>query len=115
MGTSTNTFDASSEAVGRRWSNALRQRYPGQHAAKRIARDFDVTPSTAESWLGGQSPYARHFVKAAALFGPAILFDVLAPGLAAPSEDDTRRALAEVKGELDRLGDRLARLSIEAG
>jgi len=108
----TNTL-ATSEAVGARWSDWLRRAYPGPHAAKRIATAFAVDTRTAESWVAGQAPYARHFVKAAALHGPAVLFEVLAPGLVPPSEEETRRALAEVKSELDRLGDRLSRLTIE--
>lgn len=112
MGTHTKTL-ATSEAVGARWSAWLRRAYPGPHAVKRVARAFEIDTRTAESWIGGQAPYARHFVKAAALHGPAVLFEVLAPGLVPPSDEETRRALAEVKGELDRLGSRLSRLTIE--
>lgn len=41
--------------VGPRIAAFLRERYP-KHAAKLVARQFDVSQGTAERWLGGAAP-----------------------------------------------------------
>lgn len=65
--------------LGQRWAAALKRRYDGRNARKRIARDFEVAPRTAESWLCGQVPMVRHMSRAAGLFGMVIIAEILAP------------------------------------
>lgn len=67
------TFD-----TGARWAAALHKRYMFA-AAKRIAVDFDVSVSTAKSWLNGQAPYAAYYSRAWELHGIDFIIEALSP------------------------------------
>lgn len=101
--------------IGGRWSAALKRRYPGPHAAKRIAQDFDCEPRTAEAWLSGQAPYAKYLIRAWRKHGHAIIGEVLAPDDTAMQSALDDAALIGLEQRLAQLGDELSRLKLERG
>lgn len=114
MGQITGTLHDTAAEIGARWAQALRRRYPGPHAAKRIAGDFDVEIRTAEAWLaGGNAPYAKYLLRAWRLHGVAIVAEVLAPGSEIAQAAPVDQALQDLEGKLHRLRDELAQLRVE--
>lgn len=104
-----NTQGLTAAIVGERWGQALRRRFPGPFAAKRIAAALGREVRTAEGWLAGQAPYLHVVVETAIkLKDPLLLFEIA--GLAPPSDAEIAARLDEIKGELDQLGGRIARL-----
>lgn len=71
--------EAISYGVGQRASAWLRQAYPGDSRAKRIARDFECDERTAKSWLAGERPANRHWDQMVARWGRAFLAFVYQP------------------------------------
>ncbi|MDI1227373.1 MAG: hypothetical protein PSY14_06800 [bacterium] len=99
----------SHETIGLQWAGLLKQNYNTRHAAKSIARDFNCEPRTAKSWLAGQHPQLRHFMRAMQLFGVDAVLGVLVP------ETQTHRSklhddLLELRSRLDRLSKELGNL-----
>ena len=108
-----NTQGLTAAIVGERWAQALRRRFSGPSAAKRIARELGKDVRTAESWLAGQAPYLHVVVETAIrLKDPLLLFEIA--GLAPPSDTEIAAKLGEIKGELDALGARIARLKADS-
>lgn len=103
-------LDGGAEAVGLRWAQALRSRYPGAHQAKRIAADFRAEIRTAQSWLGGQAPQVKHLCRAALVHGPSIVTEVLLPGTSLDTEARVDRGLEELEQRLDALRAQLSAL-----
>lgn len=96
-------------AVGERWAHALTRRFPGPHAAKRIARALGRDVRTAEAWLGGQAPYLHAALDAAyRLRDPVLLFELA--GIAPPEALILDREIESLRADLDGLGERIARL-----
>ena len=88
--------------TGARWAAALRKRYMFA-AAKRIAIDFDVSVSTAKSWLNGQAPYAAYYSRAWELHGIDFIIEALSPR---PVEkDDIERQFEECRKAIHALRD----------
>lgn len=104
---------AGEREIGQRWAAALRRRYPGGFAAKRIARAFDVDARTAESWLAGQAPFAKYLLRAWRLHGGAMVAEVLAPDDGEAKAALNEAALIGIEHQLGKLGDELARLKLE--
>lgn len=115
MGGITEALRDETDAIGRRWAEALRRRYRGEAAAKTVARAFDVQVRTAEGWLAGQAPYAKYLLRGWRLHGAALVAEVLAPGSDWHASASVEAALVEVETRLAGLGDELARLRVETG
>lgn len=97
------------ENVGQRWRTILERRYPGAHAAKRIAADLERDVRTVQAWLAGQAPYLHVAIEAAWRWNdPLVLFELA--GMAPPSDNEIAAQLGEIKGDLEQLGARIARL-----
>ena len=62
-----------------RLARYLRDEYAGSHATKRLARDIECTPKTAENILNGCWPNSRHWAAIARRFGADVLDAVFAP------------------------------------
>lgn len=78
MSKNTVEFQPDDEIRAQKWSAALRKRYDCAGAAKKIARDFDVSPRTAQGWLCGQgTPFLKYLERGVLLFGFEFLADVL--------------------------------------
>ncbi len=99
-----------SDDIGLRWADALRKKYAGNSAAKRIARDFGIEPRTAAAWMQGGAPYVRHLCRAAELFGVAFVIGVVAPNSIFADVADVDQALASLRRQIDDLGERIRRL-----
>lgn len=70
-----NNFD-----LGPRWQAWLRdQVYRGPHAAKRIARDWNVSEGTAKLWLSGKRPTSEYVEEARRRWGWRFVQFVFAP------------------------------------
>lgn len=96
--------------IGLRWADALRKKYAGNCAAKRIARDFGVEPRTASAWMQGGAPYVRHLCRAAELFGVAFVISIVAPDSIFADLADVDQAVGTLRRQIDDLGERLRRL-----
>lgn len=94
--------------VGERWAAALKKRYGDAHTAKKIAKDFDIEPRTAKSWLGGQAPYAGQIEKAGEKFGLKFLIEVLNPGIPVYDGKDFEKAFEEVKEKIEWIQDQVS-------
>lgn len=102
-----------SNDIGLRWAEALRKKYAGNCAAKRIARDFGVEPRTASAWMQGGAPYVRHLCRAAEMFGVAFVVRVIAPNSVFADVADVDQALGALRRQIDDLGERIRRLEEE--
>lgn len=102
-----------SNDIGLRWAEALRKKYAGNCAAKRIARDFGVEPRTASAWMQGGAPYVRHLCRAAEMFGVAFVVRVIAPNSVFADVADVDQALEALRRQIDDLGERIRRLEEE--
>ncbi|MBG7616499.1 hypothetical protein IWC96_14570 [Brevundimonas sp. BAL450] len=116
-----------------RLARYLRTQYADGHAIKRLAREIDCTPKTAENILSGSWPSSRHWAAIARRFGNDVLNAVFAPEIdetVARLEQEVRdletqlerkRAMArQVEGAVSRPArraapvlDRTARLNLE--
>lgn len=76
-----------------RLARYLREQYAEGHATKRLARDIDCTPKTAENLLNGCWPNSRHWAAIARRFGADVLDAVFAPEI----DDTVARLEAEVR------------------
>lgn len=76
-----------------RLAGYLRQQYTEGHATKRLARDIECTPKTAENILNGCWPNSRHWAAIARRFGADVLDAVFAPEI----DDTVARLEAEVR------------------
>lgn len=99
---SKNNNDLQPETIGLRWAALLRQHY-GTHMAKNIARDFDCEARTAQSWLAGQAPQLRHFMRAAEILGLAAVLTVLFPDTDIQQKIKLHDDLLELRSRLDSL------------
>ncbi len=97
MGKNTGTIQ--SAEVGRRWAQALRKRFPANRA-KLIAAAFGVEIKTAETWLAGRSPYAKHLCTAWRLFGAGIVAEVVAPGSNWENGAEADAILSDIEAKL---------------
>lgn len=70
----------------------LRRQYADGHAVKRLARDIECTPKTAENIISGCWPNSRHWAAIARRFGADVLEAVFAPEI----DDTVARLEAEV-------------------
>ncbi|HEV7352563.1 MAG TPA: hypothetical protein VGN74_05480 [Brevundimonas sp.] len=75
----------------------LRRQYADGHAVKRLARDIECTPKTAENIIGGCWPNSRHWAAIARRFGADVLDAVFAPEI-----DDTLARLEAEANALER-------------
>lgn len=107
MGKNTGTIR--SAEIGRRWACALRKRFPANRA-KLIAQAFGVEVKTAESWLAGGSPYAKHLCTAWRLFGAQIVAEVIAPGSSWESGAQADAILNDIEAKLADLGEKIVYL-----
>ncbi len=96
--------------IGLRWAAALREKYMNGCLAKRIARDFNVETRTANSWLQGNAPYAKHLCRAGQLFGPAFVLKVISPDSLLAEVAEADQAIMYLRRGLDELEVRLERL-----
>jgi hypothetical protein len=62
--------------VGKRWSLALRQRFP-RNGAKLLVARYGVSLKTANSWLNGQTPRLEHFLVVSDDLGPTFVAEVI--------------------------------------
>lgn len=99
-----------SDDIGLRWADALRKKYAGNSAAKRIARDFGIEPRTAAAWMQGGAPYVRHLCRAAELFGAAFVLKVISPDSLLAEVAEADQAIMYLRRGLDELEVRLERL-----
>lgn len=107
MGKNTETIQ--SAEIGRRWACALRKRFAANRA-KLIAKAFNVEVKTAESWLAGGSPYAKHLCTAWRLFGAQIVAEVIAPGSSWESGAQADAILNDIEAKLAYLGEKIVYL-----
>ena len=70
-----------------------------QGSAKEVARLFEVSPKTVESWRGGNPPQIAHLEKMVALWGEAFLLHIFAPVLDETDLSMLRR-LERVKSQI---------------
>lgn len=99
----------SAHEVGGRWAEALRRRFPGPCAAKAAAKQLRRDLRTVEAWMGGQAPQLHAALDAALrLRDPLILFELA--GIAPPQAVVVDGELEALRSDLDRLGERIARL-----
>lgn len=96
------------ETLGRRWGDWLAEVYGRANMAKLIARDFDVSVRTAEVWLAGQAPYARHIVRALRLHGLGVVGAVLAPGTAVERLARVDQLADDLETKMQALGAEIA-------
>jgi hypothetical protein len=82
--------------VGPHVAAFLRLAYP-RHRAKRIAREFGVSPKTAERWLAGAAPTIAHVEAMVACWGARFLAAVFPEAF---TQRDRR--IAELEAELAR-------------
>jgi hypothetical protein len=87
----------------------IRAAYPDSHA-KRLARDFDVSPETSTTWLRGQRPNAVTFDRMVERWGTPFLTAIY--GTRAADPDLCRRALAEAAAMAEDLSHRIQGLMI---
>lgn len=95
------------EELGRRWGAWCRARHPERGAAKRLAREFDVSHRTAEGWLCDRPPSFPAVSRALGLDLPGVLttvFGVPAAGLA---------AVVDIDRQADALEERISALAQE--
>lgn len=108
MNPNTNDLLTAGE-VGARWAGSLRRRFPGPFAAKTIARRLGRDVRTVEAWLAGQAPQLHAALDAALrLRDPLILFELA--GIEPPAAVVVDGELDALRTDLDRLGERIARL-----
>src|SRR4051794_20791050 len=79
--------------VGPRVAEFLREAYP-KHHAKLIARDFKVSPSTAERWLAGHAPTVSHLEEMTGRWGERFIAAVFREAF---ERRDQRIALIEAE------------------
>lgn len=80
-----------------RLARYLRKQYADGHATKRLAREIDCAPKTAENILNGCWPNSRHWAAIARRFGADVLEAVFAPEI-----DATAARLEAEIAELER-------------
>ena len=100
------THALTAEVLGRRWAAALRRRFPGPGAAKRIAEALGADPRTVEGWLEGRAAYPHVLFGAAVrLRDPLMLFELA--GIEPPGEAAIAANLERMRADLDQLGGRI--------
>lgn len=87
-----------------RLATYLRRQYADGHATKRLARDIECAPKTAENILNGCWPNSRHWAAIARRFGSDVLEAVFAPEIDAT----TARLQAEIADLEHALSERIA-------
>ena len=72
--------DAITAEIGGQVSVWLKEKYARDAAkAKRVARDFEASPNTAEKWLGGCMPSNKHMAMMVKRWGMAFLAHAYEP------------------------------------
>lgn len=97
--------DELQEQIGKRWVHALNMRY-FTNQSKQIARDFNVSYHTANSWLQGQAPHIKYLMIAWDKFGLSIINETLNPDFQITRED----ALRELQDLQKKLKDTIEKL-----
>lgn len=97
------------ESAGERCADFLKEQYNSPRA-KRIARDLQCSPVTAQKFLDGKLPGNKHLFRLAARFGLPFIEYIYAPAVgwhgteAMKAElEETRRRSAEIERRLNEL------------
>jgi hypothetical protein len=90
---------------GLRCAEFLREHaYPGAHKAKRIAEDWQISPSLAKQWLGGRLPVGPLLVQMTRKWGSNFWrYITEEPGQARPIDEVLIEQLASIRETLTRL------------
>ena len=101
--------------VGQRWATALKKRFPERCRAKYIAKAFSVEVKTAETWLAGGAPQAKHFCTAWRLFGAPVIAEVIAPDSDFSHWAQADAAVAEIEQKIALINEKLIFLRRSGG